>query len=706
MADSRVNLKITADASQARRAGRDIDAAFNPRGLKAVKAAGKDLEAQLVAVSRRTVDLSRVMQGIEKGCAAYKHLQKELKSAAEDAKLLATALRAVDTVTNESDRRRREREQRRRSFGGGLMQGLGLADYMPAEPGMGRRIAGAMLGRGVRRAAGMASAPFLNPGMGGLSAAAGMIPLVGPGIAGALSTAAGAYQQAVGYDRARLANIPYAGAGVMERMRVGRPGRAGRNPYDFEMSEADLAKRRSPSENALESRAAALAAAVTANQTISDVTLGTGGQGGVVAEKALLGRAAKFATRMARREGIGTIRKVAGVEAADAAASAQATAAEKAQAASWTTVKRHLPGMETGVPFGIGPQQMMGHFGEFMGARGGVYDEQTRGGFIEALAAKTRFGIAPDTAGRFARAGVAGGGGRGIEAAQGLSGTLQAAFRAGLEGSQIAEYLQTLVSLTEQAERTGVKIDVREFNRMAGGLTGIGIEGLQAQRIAGGLTQAGMGLSERGVSKPADMLMLRAAGFRPEQGAEGYAAAMRKLEGGLDVDMMQNLLRSSAEGVKAGGFGPEMQSLLLKRLMGSGFGVKIGMEQADKLIAAGGMGAEGLSAEMARQFGAGERPGARAGLIRGAKSAAASQAGLAVGAAGLEASQIGAGYSAASFVPTFERAQLAAANLISRNFGAHLGKLGLLVTAGITRIDMLIAALKIGGVRLVGPGGP
>jgi hypothetical protein len=700
VADPRVNLKITADASQARRAGRDIEAAFNPRAIKAYKAAGKDLEAQFVALARRQVDLTRALLGVEKGSKAYKDLRKELRGAADDARLLQTALRGVEAITGRQEQSARQAaQQRRRSFFGGLMQGAGVAQYMPAGPGMGARTAGALLGGGVRRMGGMATSPFLMPGMGGLSQAASMIPIVGAGISGALSTAAGAYQSAVGYDRARLENLPHAGA-VQSRRWIPKKGLSLKDMPSPEESQMARDFKSGMYDETMAREPGKFIGKPKEHGAVWDARAGKWGPPPVTIQEA---EAATWRKRTPEEA------RAAAAETHPAAAAAAAKY-DKWKAAQgdkskgrWEAFTETGPGMEAGARYGLGPTQMQAAYGQFMGARGGIWDPTSKPQFMESMAAKARFGIDPGTAGRFARAGIAGGGGRGIEAAQGLSGTLQAAFRAGLEGSQIAEYLQTLVQLTEQAERSGVKIDVREFNRMAGGLTGIGIEGLQAQRIAGGLTQAGMGLAERGVSKPADMIMLRAAGFRPEQGAEGYAKAMRKLEGGLDVDMMQNLLATSAEGVKAGGFGPEMQSLLLKRLMGGGFGVKIGMEQADRLIAAGGMGAEGLSAEMARQFGKGERPGARGRMMAEAEGAVAKGAPLTRGAAGLEAAQIAAGQAAAAFVPAFERAQLKAATVISTQFGKHLGDLAKLVEGGIGKFDVLLTYLK---TRLNSPGSP
>jgi hypothetical protein len=318
-----------------------------------------------------------------------------------------------------------------------------------------------------------------------------------------------------------------------------------------------------------------------------------------------------------------------------------------------------LPGLGEGAAFGMGPQQMIGFFSQMMQARGGTRDEVSRSTFREAMAAKTRFGVSAGMAGQFGRMGVAGGGG--AMGGMDLSTTLQVAVTQGLRGSQVTEYLQTLVGLGSRAEKMGVKFDVREFGRMTAGLKVAGMQGLQAQRIAGGLQQAGMGVSQRGVQGPMDVLMARAAGFDPSQGAEGYAKAMNKLSGGMTSEMMNNLLGMVTQGAGAGGFGPEMQRLMFRRAMGK-LGVQVGPGQASDLIESYKAGGRPDVSQLIER---GERKGARGRLDRAAVQAVQREAPTAPGAARLEAMRIGLGRESAGWVQSFERNAMQAGQVIN-----------------------------------------
>ncbi len=65
----------------------------------------------------------------------------------------------------------------------------------------------------------------------------------------------------------------------------------------------------------------------------------------------------------------------------------------------------------------------------------------------------------------------------------------------------------------------------------------VGLRGPQIGRVTAGVNSAAMDLSSRGVSSPVDMIMMRAAGYDPSQGIEGYAAASNKMAGGMDMAM-------------------------------------------------------------------------------------------------------------------------------------------------------------------------
>jgi len=176
-----------------------------------------------------------------------------------------------------------------------------------------------------------------------------------------------------------------------------------------------------------------------------------------------------------------------------------------------------------------------------------------------------------------------------------------------------------------------------------------------------------------------DVIMARAAGFDPSQGAEGYARAMNKLAGGMTSEMMNNLLGAVTQGAGAGGFGPEMQRLMFRRAMGK-LGVQVGPGQASDLIErykAGGR------PDISKLIERGERKGARGRLEREAIQLVGREAPTARGAAGLEAMRVGLGRGAAGWVQAFEKNAMQAGQVINQ-FSKDLLALSGMVTTAMT----------------------
>lgn len=196
----------------------------------------------------------------------------------------------------------------------------------------------------------------------------------------------------------------------------------------------------------------------------------------------------------------------------------------------------------------------------------------------------------------------------------------------GLEGSQIPEFLETLVELGQSAEQRGLKLDPQEFVKMSMSLGKAGFEGLQAKRVAGGFIESNRSLAERGVQSPMDVLMLRAAGFRPEQGPEGYAKAIGVLQ---DPAMQQMVMANAIQSISQGaGTGPEMRKLNVMRAFQTR-GVSISMEQAGRVLASqdAGLGMpqdiSGMLAKQAAQGGAAGMIGEAIGDVPGVAQRAA-----------------------------------------------------------------------------------
>lgn len=692
--DPEVNVKVKADARELRKLREEGKSAFDKKTIVEYGRAADTLEKSLDKVVKRQVKLVEELGKVDKGTKAYKELSGQLKEVDRQASSTERSLNRIRRILSQQYRdqeraqakqnqaaqqaqqaEQQARQARRRGFVGGFAQGVGVSEYIPSEPGQGARIGGAMLGRGMRRAAGGIAAPFQTPGVAGMAQGFGAIPLVGGFIGGAISTAAGMYQQAVGFQTAARGALFAQGAGFTPEQMKARKARAEIDvarekefgAFMVQTAEAVRSQRMSESEAkekiAGKARKVTAAAGGTAGGALSLATA-------LRAERARMEAAS--AKELEAEGGISVPEPPGGRRRPKEIytnpklirqRTKERVAAIRARAAAQPT---GLPGAGAGVQFGLGPQEMMQLFTQMMQARGGTFDDVRRSEFVEAMGAQTRFGVSAQQAGAFGRMGIRGGGGTGM--GQGLAGVLQAAVASGLRGSQVTEYLQSLVQLGQQAERSGVKINVTEFTRGAATLTAAGLQGVQAQRVATGMQQAAMGVSKRGVQSPIDVLLARAAGFDPSQGPEGYARVMNKMAGGMTSDMMNKLLAQLTQGAGAGGFGPQMQSLMLRRAMGK-MGVEVGPGQATQLLASyrkGTLDEYIREEETRRMLEEGERPGAKTWLRGEARAGVRRGAGLTVGAAGLQAFQVGVGARAAKWVVPLERASANAASAISR----------------------------------------
>jgi exonuclease VII small subunit len=666
--ETEARLKVKADARDVKTAGAAIKEAFSPKQLRDFRLAARDVEHQLRSVTQEQVKLSRALEGTQRGTDAYKKLKDELKEVRQHASELQSTLTNVN-------RQLQVGTQRRQGFMAGVAQGTGLAQYMPTGPGMMARMAGAGLGGMGRRAAGAAAAPFLMPGMQGMSALIGSIPLIGGAAAGALQAGAGMFQEAVGFHRARQQNLFGAGGvGVFEAgARVQRMAR--RRAFARTQAAADdQAGRQQGASAALLARANQLALpevfgapsgeALGLELTGIKQAQGTGRPGPTWMRPFM----APTAAQASQERGGGALR------ASLQAASARADAAQQARMARIKAMRANipvaLPGAGFGVEFGVGPQQMMQQFGQFMQARGGVYTAGARGQFREGLAAQAAFGISAAQSGAYARAGLAGGGA--TAGGMGLSGVLASAVAQGMRGSRVAEYLQQLVTLSQQAERMGIKINMADMTRQSAMLTAQGIAGPQAARIAGGLNQAAMNVSQQGVQTPAQVAMLRAAGWKPEQGRLGYVRAMQRLEGGMSPEILNNVLSMSRNELGAqfkGEGASDLRAFGLKRFLSRGLGTNISFAQARTLLEA----PQGEAwSRYQGMVSAGESPNARSRLIAGAAARVGAGAGLSISSASLEAQRISAGAKLSDVFISLEKTGIGTVRVLGQFRGGLL----------------------------------
>jgi hypothetical protein len=314
-----------------------------------------------------------------------------------------------------------------------------------------------------------------------------------------------------------------------------------------------------------------------------------------------------------------------------------------------------IPGEGFGATMGFSPGEMQQFFGGVMAARGGISSQKFKmGGLRQAMAASRLYGVSAQQAGSFFRMGMPGGGGSNVNLGQAIG----TAVAQGLSGSQISEYLGTLVQQGKQMEQQGIKFDMRDLTGTSMMLSGAGFEKLQASRVAAGVQGSARGVAAKGAQSPMDLLMLRAAGYDPSQGAGGYARAIGKLEGGMSPEMLQRYVGLVKEGTAGGGFDPDFRKLLVKRALGRA-GVSIGMDQAGKL----------LSGDVTMQTLQGMDAGA--GDLEGRAIAATRRfGGLKAAQAGIEAEQIGIGRDLAPVYIKLEKIGDRSVKTLSRFSGA------------------------------------
>lgn len=611
-------IKIKADVRAIKSAGGEIRKAFSPESTQAIISAIRGLDQQIKDLTSQQKRLNQELSRVDRGADNYRRLKNELKGVQDQANKAQSALEQL------------QKTNQRGSFVAGLGQGLGITQYIPTGPGMMARMGGAMVGRGIRRGAGAVTAPFLMPGMGGLSQALQAIPGFGTAASGALQMASGFFQQAVGFQRAQQANL-FLGAGGFRQQAAnirnipGGIGISGATQKALQLAEVNE-KRATAQLNEANSAENWEKAYNQANRFVRNKMMEqakaqeragvrveggrrvTGAEAAIAARRnanvlqklaisgapgALMGEAVRSMTATKERPyGIGAAPNVQEIQQGliekqklqaklDIEKSRKDISDLKEKAdlegrkARWDAYQKAVGnisqlGAGFGTEFGFMPTQVQGMLGQFGRTRGGLLTQRMRGEFREALAAQVVAGTSMQQAGGFYRMFRPGGGGGEYRS---LSETLAAAFVQKLEGGEIGEYLDSLVQLGRQAEQQGVKIDPREFQRGTGLLGALGMKGLQAQRAVTGISSAAMQLSQTGVKGPQDMLLLRAAGYDPSKGPLSYVRAINKLEGGISgeggTQILTNLLSMMVKGVSGTGVfqEPEMQAFYLKRVL-------------------------------------------------------------------------------------------------------------------------------------------
>ena len=700
MTDFETKVKIGADTSGLKEVRREATAAFSPRPIKEMRQETMGLKSDLGRLNAELAINIQRMRDVERGSKAYKDLRKDIRGIKDEAQLVSSALKSINDEMGKA-------AQKRQSFVAGLAQGSGLAQYMPTGAGMGRRMAGAAIGGAARRGVGGAAAPFMSPGLGGLATMLQALP-GGGAAAGALQSAASMYQEAVGFQRARLENLQYMG-NIGGRMAAARSaaagaarGRGGRKGLVGEgaMSEAMMAARSGMSAidpfgnlqtesqfelTGMKSQTAepdALAEGKALAPAFARIFMG---------DSALKRQGDRVDRARSRQRDIGAsiparLSKFAEMER---------QRVSRAAGAAFGPVE--LPTAGAGASLGYTAEATQQMFGQFMQARGGVAGKEG-GGLANRQAAEQRvlqrrFGIGAGLAGGYARGMEAGGGNAGGNT---LTQTIASGFAMGLRGSQLVEYTQTLVDLSRKAEQQGVKINGDEFSKSSMMLRAVGIEGLQGQRIAGGLNQGAMALGGRGVQNGLDMMQMKAFGYDPAGGFESYAKANLAAMGGHTSTTMEKMLGMAVQGTSGMGGGASHQFLLSRTLgkLGAPVGDPKMLQSLISGFPGGKMSEEGRAtlAEMMGKGGAGSRSLKLGQIFSDTRSVSGKIGGAAVQEAGMQAERIGAGGQWGGLMKATHDANMAAVGALS-HFSGALTKVSGAVTKLFNALDSLIEGI-------------
>jgi len=635
MADVETGVKITSKGNALQGIKRDMDAAFNPRSVKEFTKTAKELEAELSRVNREQSKIALQLREVDKGSDAYVKLRDRMADVKEEAALVNTALSNLRREHNEFARQMDQADRKAatpagpgmgRSFVAGMAQGVGVAQYIPADRGMAGRMGGAMVGGMLRGGLNRGIGAATTPGVGGLAGLLNAVPWIGPALAGGVQQGASLVQERMGFDAQRLQNLPYA-VGSVEGLQ-----RAAQLAGQSRSTKVPTAKVATPAGHA----ANPLAPPPGLGLTPVEAALWQGMME-TRREKSIAHTLATGETGMTgdweidsyRRHKNQSYLQKYGMAKADESKQIQAAmdkkSALKTQAGAMTGASLNwTPGAGFGADLGFGASQVQSAWGSFMGARGGSGGVGPRG-FREALSIQRLFGIDTGTQGQYARQFMPGAGGK-SGAGSSLNFTLGTAIMQGLQGAQIGEYLQGILTHTKAMEQEGIKFSVKNLTGTAAMMNAVGLQGLQAQRVSGGLQQSARSLSAGGVQNPIQVLMARAAGWTPEGGAESYAGAMNKLAGGMTPQMMEKFLGMIMQGTSS--WGKQMRTLLVRRALRQA-GAAIGPDQAEMFIdsfqdgrltdeareeLAGSMGAAGEIAKKGFSGAASAGTGARGGL--------------------------------------------------------------------------------------------
>jgi hypothetical protein len=539
-------------------------------GATAVNKEINKLQSVLQNLAKEQLKLNSAMEKVgDKGSGAYKKLAQELsgveKQFSQIGRLQSNLERAFQT---------QERWSRRQGFAQGLVQGMapGVATFLQRGHGMPQQMAGMAVGAGIRGGVGVAGrvgtglAGTAFTGAQSLVTALQGIPGIGGALAAPIARGMEQAQQSLQYEQLKLRTAPMLGGLAMQRAMTGAGQRAGRAGRAGVQRAATMELMNEAIRGNMPLTGGAFREAYDPEESVEMA----GGIENTVkgAREANFRAAVQRATNPQSPEMQALMTKrLAGIE-------------RKARAEAERQYLGDIGGQGVRL-MGAALPETREFLAGVTGAGGGTGTElRTQNMGETAMAAKTAFGIEAGVSGAFLGGGRRGGlvGGMG-QSGEMLAGAIGDALKAGLQGAEVTQYVETIANGINEWQQTGIPMNKESMTAMTQKFGEMGLHGVRGAAMAGQFRQAGIGVAQQGPQSVAQLMMLQSmmpGGQRVGQGSqEDIEQALISLEqgkfGGKEAAGLIEQL------VAAGGGGAEGRRVAYGALQGSG--IKMSREE-------------------------------------------------------------------------------------------------------------------------------
>lgn len=628
MADKKTRVILEAETKGFEKARRDVKGVNDALGVKDSAKNFKQLEQQVGGLFRQMRGLTEGFKQFNAQLSNSKKEQSAFKDMASGIREALAAMRDM-TAARTKDREAQERQAKQHSFRTGLIQGAGVADYVPENLRAARYGAGQAIGRTARGAAGAAWGSTVGGAFSGVSAMgqglAG-IPIVGGMAAGQLQALQSAAQESLGYESARYEAKQFKSFGGDRAS-----GYRTENDAEFSRRQASVyAARKAAAPKAAQQDFEAL---YLKNLAHARGTMGlpATGTGDTESAEQWAGRVTDARRGKALREKF----------------------PDAVQTGKSLQRKQILVGprnasefiRDSGVKYGMAEPDALKFGGSVMSAGGITANQLTERQFSTAAGAQGRLGIGGDVMGAFIRGGKGFGGDKsGKDSSQAMVDAINEGMQLGLEGSDLQSYMREMADSLMSFDRTGMPIDMASVAGMAKGFAAMGVGGMTGQRMAQGIRETGTAIAGGGPQNASQMLVMRqlfgykGGGTKDFFEAQVNASKGKVQQGGLDA-MMGSLTKGKDKYANA----MQVQQFFKQ------IGVPLGPEQA-MALAGGDPGARAAAeAQLAEAAGRSFTP---EGLAEEGKASGGLQR-----QAGLSNKRAAAGARALPGVQSFEEAQ-------------------------------------------------